>query len=210
MPGVVYTIGHSNHPIERFLDLLRLHGIDAVADVRSQPFSRYNPQFNRETLRDSLKQFDIAYVYLGQELGARADDPDCYIDGQVQFDRLARTPLFRAGLSRLERGAARHRIALMCAEKDPLTCHRTILVCPHVEALGFEVRHILDDGRIETHAEALDRLLADSGWTGAELFRGPDEALADAWKERERQIAYRLPTDDSAEESAGDLEEENR
>src|SRR5260370_36793628 len=113
----VYTIGHSTHSTEKLIQLLAGHGVTALADVRSQPYSRINPQFNRESLRTELKTAGIAYVFLGRELGARAEDRGCYIDGQVQYDLLARTPLFQKGLTRIAQGISGHRVALMCAEK---------------------------------------------------------------------------------------------
>jgi uncharacterized protein (DUF488 family) len=107
----VYTVGHSTQPGARLLELLAHHQITAVADVRSQPYSRMNPQFNRETLRASLNSAGMTYAFLGHELGARSADRSCYIDGKVQYDRLARTDLFRAGIDRVEHGSATHRIA---------------------------------------------------------------------------------------------------
>jgi uncharacterized protein (DUF488 family) len=87
----VLTIGHSTHPIETFLGLLHQHGVTAVADVRSAPYSRFNPQFNKDALEHDLKEHGIRYVFLGRELGARSDDPSCYDKGRVQYGRLART-----------------------------------------------------------------------------------------------------------------------
>lgn len=124
----VLTIGHSNHPIERFIGLLKQDGVTAVADVRSAPFSRHNPQFNKDSLQQSLSEAGIAYIFLGKELGARSNDRSCYEDGRVQYERLARTDLFLDGIERVRKGAEQYRIALMCAEKEPLECHRTLLV----------------------------------------------------------------------------------
>lgn len=190
MPDSIYTIGHSNHSIEKFIELLNGHEITAVADVRSHPFSRFNPQFNQQSLRDELARTKLGYVFLGRELGARTDDPDCYADGQVVYDRLARTTPFQQGLARLTRGAASHRIALMCAEKDPLTCHRGILICRHLAALGIGALHIREDGRIETHDAALGRLLRELGMPESDLFRSRDDLIADAYDERGKEIAY--------------------
>lgn len=158
--GSVLTIGHSNHPMETFLELLIRHGVTALADVRSAPYSRFNPHFSREPLAGILEAQGIRYVYLGCELGGRSDDPACYEHGRIRYDRLARTDRFREGLERVMRGAAEHRIALMCAEKEPLHCHRTLLVARALDGQGVNVAHILSDGRIEPHAEAMERLLA--------------------------------------------------
>lgn len=120
---VLYSIGHSNHSIERFLELLGQHGIEAIADVRSSPYSRHSPQFNREVLEIALKEREIAYVFLGMELGARRHEQDCYTDGRVDYERIPATEAFQHGISRLIDGASRMRVAMLCAEKDPLTCH---------------------------------------------------------------------------------------
>ena len=156
---MIYTIGHSNHPAERFIQLLRQHDIGAVADVRSQPFSRFNPQFNREKLGSALREAGIHYVFLGQELGARTKDPHLLgEDGRVSYAKLAGSESFRRGLDRLMTGMQQHRIALMCAERDPLQCHRTLLISPELERAGVAVTHILGDGTLETHAHLTERL----------------------------------------------------
>ena len=149
--AVVYTVGHSNHPIERFVELLRDAGSTAVADVRSIPHSRRHPQFGRARLERSLREANIAYVYLGVELGGRPADPTLLCDGKPDYARMAATPAFSAGLDRIVDGAQQHRIAIMCAEREPLDCHRFLLVSPHLLERGVGVRHILADGRIEPH-----------------------------------------------------------
>lgn len=190
MADLVYTIGHSTHSTEKLIELLAGHDVTAVADVRSQPYSRFNPQFNRESLRADLKTAGIVYVFLGRELGARSDDRSCYVEGKVQYDLLARTALFQEGLRRLAQGIRSHRIALMCAEKDPLTCHRAILVCRHLAGLGIGAQHILEDGRLESHDDALTRLLAELGIAERDLFRSRDESIVEAYSRRGQQIAY--------------------
>ncbi len=192
----VYTIGHSNHPIEKVLALLARHGVTAVADVRSQPYSRFNPQVNRENLRTSLRGAGISYVFMGRELGARPEDRSCYEGGTVSLDRLADTGLFQEGLTRVVSGAREHRIALLCAEKDPLHCHRTILVSRHLAIRGVAVQHILEDGALESHDAALDRLLDELNLRQLPLF-GANEAVANrdvlvgmAYGRRGAQIAY--------------------
>lgn len=161
--GTVLTIGHSTHALEALVALLQRHGVGAVADVRSVPYSRFNPDFNREPLARSLAEYRIAYVFLGRELGGRPDDLSCYDSGRVSYQRVGATPWFRGGLDRVVRGAARRRIVLMCAEREPLECHRTLLVAPALVARGVPVGHILGDGGLETHASAMDRLLAMHG-----------------------------------------------
>lgn len=186
----IFTVGHSTHSLERFIDLLQKAGITATADVRSSPYSRFNPQFNREVLEKRLKEQGIAYVFLGRELGARSDDPSCYEKGRVRYDRLARTEVFQIGLQRVRKGAESHRIALMCAEKEPLECHRTLLVSRALEAQGVSVSHILADGRLESHSAAMERLLGVVGLSKTDLFRSKDELIDAACAIQEERIAY--------------------
>ncbi len=190
MERVIYTIGHSTHSTERFQALLADHGVTAVADVRSQPYSRVNPQFNREELKADLERAGIDYVFLGRELGARSDDPAHYLNGQVQYSRLARSVLFQDGIDRVVKSIGIHRVALLCAEKDPLVCHRTILVCRELVSRGVEPRHILEDGRIETQEESDARLLREMGMPEVDLFRSRGELVAEAYDRRGRDIAY--------------------
>lgn len=185
----ILTIGHSTHSVDQFVALLQQNGVTAVADVRSQPFSRYAPQFNKAELTASLKQHGIQYVFLGRELGARSNDPDCYIDGRVQYERLARTDEFKAGLARVLAGAAAERIALMCTEKDPLDCHRTVLVAQHLATEGARVLHIRADGSVEAHDDAMDRLMHQLGMQPS-LFGSRDDQVGDALAQQETRIAY--------------------
>lgn len=189
-PQTVFTIGHSTHSAERFLGMLRQHGIEAVADVRSSPYSRFNPQFNREILERSLKEAGLRYVFLGTELGARSGDPSCYENGRVHYARLAQSAIFQAGLARVEAGAQRYRIALMCAEKEPLDCHRAILVARALQERGRSVLHILADGQLESQEAAMERLLDLTHLPHDDLFRSHEDLLAEALSRQERQVAY--------------------
>ena len=149
--GSLFTIGHSTHTIEKFISLLDKHNIFALADVRSHPFSRHFPQFSKAELKQSLHDAGITYVFLGNELGARSENPACYRNGKVQYDLLAKEPQFEFGLTRLRRGMTQYSIALMCAEKDPLECHRAMLVARKLHEGGTSVKHILSDGNLETY-----------------------------------------------------------
>jgi uncharacterized protein (DUF488 family) len=157
----LFTIGHSNLSIEAFVLLLQQHGITAVVDVRSRPFSRYLPHFNQSEIKASLSAVGIQYVFLGKELGARPEDLSCYdLSGKALYQRIAATPLFSEGIQRLLKGAASYKISLMCAEKDPITCHRTILVCHKLKDLSLQINHILSDGNLESHQDLEARLLS--------------------------------------------------
>jgi uncharacterized protein (DUF488 family) len=188
---MIYTIGHSNHPIERFLGLLQPHGITAMADVRSTPYSRFNPQFRREKLQAALAEVGIQYVFLGEELGARSQDPACYdTEGRVSYAKLARTELFRKGIGRLRTGMSDHRISLMCAEREPLECHRTILVARELVQEGIAVTHILGDGSLESHEHALQRLAASLKLGGGDLFSDSADLVEQAYDLQAARIAY--------------------
>lgn len=188
--GVMFTVGHSTHTEDRFVSLLKRHDISVVADVRSSPFSRFNPQFNRDSLKKSLKENRIKYVFMGNTLGARTDDASCYVDGQVKYSRLARTARFQEGIERLIKGVEDHRIALMCAEREPLECHRTLLVSQALVAKGLSIQHIHSDGSLERHENALERLLDVLGLPHEDLFRSKAEFLAEALAQQEDRIAY--------------------
>ena len=170
--STILTIGHSNHKMEFFLELLTRHNVTALTDVRSVPFSRFSPQYNREQLAEILNASGIKYLFLGRELGGRSNDPSCYEQGRIRYDRLAGTPSFHNGLERVVRGTEEYRIALMCAEKEPLHCHRTLLIGHQLYKRGIEVAHILPDGRLESHINAMNRLLAKCNLVGEnDLFR---------------------------------------
>lgn len=160
MHRTLFTIGHSTHSEEHFIALLKKHDVRAICDVRSIPYSQHNPQFNRESLKERLRAAGMSYVFLGRELGARSENPACYIDGKVQYHCLADEPIFQEGLRRLRKGMEDFRVALMCAERDPLTCHRTILICRELRTSELSIEHILADGSIETNGAAERRLMS--------------------------------------------------
>lgn len=193
MNSALFTIGHSNHPDEHFLWLLRQHGISAVGDVRSHPYSRVHPQFNRERLKTILRQSGIEYVFMGSELGARSSDQNCYENGQVSYEKLAKTESFVRAMERIIDGAKRHRIALMCAEKDPITCHRMVLICHHIRNLPLDIAHILADGSLEKNEHAEERLLEATGVSSSDLFLSRDQLIEEAYGRQAQRIAWRMP-----------------
>ncbi|WP_243359817.1 DUF488 family protein [Fundidesulfovibrio terrae] len=169
--SLVYTIGHSNHPAERFLDLLREHAITAVADVRSKPYTKYAKHFCREPIERLLRASGIAYVFLGDLIGGKPDDPDLLgPDGKPDYARIAASEAFARGIDRLVAGAATHTIALMCGEEDPSRCHRRHLIAPRLTARGVTVLHIRGDGRVQDEA-ALAEAEAGTRGTPAEPSR---------------------------------------
>ena len=149
--GTVYTVGHSSHSADLFLGLLAQHAIQVLVDVRTAPYSRYAPQFDRELLQRALIQGGFRYLFLGRELGGRPANKEYYdADGHVLYSRITADPAFVAGIERLERGMTEFRIALMCGEEDPAHCHRRLLVARVLMERGHEVLHIRGDGRLMT------------------------------------------------------------
>ena len=191
--STILTIGHSNHSIESFIGLLEGAGITAIADVRSVPYSRRHPQFNRPALKASLEAAGIAYVFLGGHLGARPHDPSCYRNGAADYALIAQSSAFADGVRRVEEGARRYRVALMCAERDPLNCHRTILVARHLQERGATITHLLADGSLEANEATERRLLEITNLQSDDLFDRPDsdkDAIAKAYDRRGRTMAY--------------------
>ena len=180
-PPPVFTIGHSNHPLDVFLTLLAQHRIDTLADVRSAPYSRFNPHFNRKALAAALEARGVRYAWFGTELGGRPDDPACFENGRVSYERTARTSRFRDGLGRLIDATDGHRVAIMCAEKEPLDCHRTLLVGHALDRREIRICHILASGNLEAHEDAMDRLLAMHGLSPeGDLLTSRQESIARA------------------------------
>ncbi len=189
---MVFTVGHSNHPPEVFVNLLVRHGIDEVIDVRSAPYSRYSPQFNYEGIQRMLDDIGIGYTYLGGELGGRPADRACYdADGRVRYDRVAATDSFDDALRRVTRVAEENRIALLCTEKEPLECHRTLLVARALVDRGVDIAHILADGGLEDHTEAMLRLVEIHKLPPhGDMFRTPDDVIAEALERQAGKFAY--------------------
>lgn len=153
-----FTIGHSNHTTEQLVELLRLHRVTAVVDVRSQPYSRFAVQFNRELLKVDLEAQGIAYVFLGDLLGGRPDAKDLYFpDGRVDYERLRRCAPFITGIERLEQGADDYDIAIMCSEGDAASCHRHHAISKTLVDRGHEVQHIMPDGALVDEATLQER-----------------------------------------------------
>ncbi|HUC51104.1 MAG TPA: DUF488 domain-containing protein [Xanthobacteraceae bacterium] len=190
----LFSIGHSNIPPDRFIALQREAGVTAIADVRSTPFSRFCPWFSAKNLAPLLAQAGIGYSFYGAELGGRPSDPALYRDGIADFEAMARQPEFHAGLDRLVAEAARNRLCMMCSEREPLECHRCLLIARTLAARGLNVGHILHDGSIEPHA-ATERRLVALDRDGESLFvTGQQERLAAAYLHQARAVAYRGKT----------------
>jgi uncharacterized protein (DUF488 family) len=194
----VFSIGHSNIPQERFLALLRNAGARLIADVRTVPFSRFAPWFSQKQLAAALSRCGIGYTAMGDVLGGRPHDQSLYCDGVADYEKMATQPEFRAGLDRVADAAGRGRVCLLCAEREPLDCHRCLLVARRLGERGLAVGHIHHDGLIEPQAATEQRLLALEGLAddpSCDLFAsGQRERLAAAYRRRARAVAFRRKT----------------
>jgi uncharacterized protein (DUF488 family) len=191
------TIGHSNLAADRFVSLVKTNGVEVIADVRSVPFSRRFPWFSGKALAQRLAQDGIDYMACGDVLGGRPRDPDLYCDGIADYEAMAARDDFRAGLDRVV--AEPRCLCLMCAEREPLDCHRCLLVARALAARGKRVGHIMVDGTVEPHATTEERLLAlvagkraqRSGpdLFGAGLIEDRNARLIEAYRRRARAVA---------------------
>lgn len=194
---VIYTVGHSNHSIDFFLDLLQSFAINCVVDVRSVPASAYNPQFNKEVLSVFLREQEIGYVHLGREFGARYKDPGLLDrEGIVDFEKVQQTAAFRSGVEKLRQGVEEgYTMALLCSEAEPFDCHRFAMVSAVLVKEGFEVLHILKDKTVKANSELEERLLKkyDKKVPRPNLYE-PDitreDQVAAAYRLRNRDIGF--------------------
>lgn len=204
MPAI-YTIGHSTHSIDYFLDLLRTYHINCLIDVRSLPASTYNPQFNQEPFSNFLKKYGIAYFHFGDEFGARHTGEDLLNEHQqVDFEKVRQSFSFRQGVERLKMmqqwGAV---MALMCSESDPLDCHRFSMVSVALQKDGFDVNHILKDNTLLSQA-GMEKLLLkryEKRLPQPDIFNPditPDDRLTEAYRLHNRDIGFRPYKTDAA------------
>jgi uncharacterized protein (DUF488 family) len=185
------TVGHSNLAAAHFDALLRSAGVNGLADVRSVPFSRRFPWFSAKSLASRMQSAGIAYMPYGGALGGRPKDPALYCEGVADYDAMAETEDFREGLTHVVEDARRHRLCLLCAEREPLDCHRCLLIGRALAKRGILVGHILGDGRIESHGEVEERLLGLTKNQSADLFNDRTARLAEAYTSRARAVAAR-------------------
>jgi uncharacterized protein (DUF488 family) len=193
----VFTVGHSNHAIGVFLGLLAQHGIEAVVDTRSFPRSKFAPQYDAAALRESLREREIDYIFLGKELGGRPAGADFYdTDGRVWYSKVAAADFFRRGLERLDEVRKQRRVALLCSEEDPSVCHRRLLITRVLHERGIAVAHIRGSGAVETE----EQILAAEA---AQAASNPQMALFEhseipEWKSIPSVLPKNRPSDSSA------------
>lgn len=185
----LYTIGYSSFQLRDFIKILMKEEVNALADVRSRPYSKTFPDYNMNNLKMSLKPYHIAYVPMCDQLGAQPKNPSVYTDGHVDFNKFAKSDTFLEGCERLKNGLTNYTICIMCAEKDPLTCHRAILVAHNMKSLypKINIYHI-QPKIIESHSDMEFRLLAVTGNQQNSLMG--ENPLENAYAKQARKIAY--------------------
>ncbi len=194
----LYTIGHSNLAPAVFLSLLKNVSVEVLADVRSLPRSSRNPQFDREDLERFLRDASIRYLFLGEHLGGRPEDPRMYRDGQVDYKLVRKSRTFQNGIDQILGWLERHSVTMMCAEEDPLECHRFLMICAELSSVGVRAHHIRKDGNVEQQNDVEDRLLAAVGFgdlgKGSLFGATPDRvaALEEAYAIQAARCAFRL------------------
>lgn len=192
---VLYSVGHSNHDWDTFLRLLKQHQIEVLADVRTQPFSRYTPHFNREMLQPDLQAAGIRYLFMGDQLGGRPEGAEFYDpEGHVLYYRVAESSFFQEGIQRLKTGIQNYRVAIMCSEEDPTVCHRFLLVTRVLAEHNIQIQHIRGDGKLQDEAEVC-RISRDNRQQGM-LFA---EMENDTWRSL-RSVLHKVPPNDSLDE----------
>lgn len=208
MKNTIYTIGHSNHTIESFVNLLKEYDINCIVDVRSTPYSKFHSQFNRENIKSELKKNGIYYIFMGEELGARRSDRSLYtIKGYLDFEKTVKSSKFLKGISRIKEGLSKgFNIALMCTEKNPMECHRNIMIAKYFYDNGFVVKNILDNGEIVTQEEITKQLVDIYFPNRNQISMLPEEDIQDydelikrSYQKRNEEIGYVM-------ESEGDYE----
>jgi len=194
--GTLFTIGHSNHDLGDFLSVLINHGVQTLCDVRSRPGSFRFPQFNREPLEALLTSAGLRYEFFGEALGGRPADPRVYhADGRVDYAARRKSSEFAAGIDRLLELSRVTNAVLLCAEEDPLQCHRFLMICPALLERGVIPAHIRRGGILESQREAEDRLLELHGRTafatGSLFVSERDSAIEEALRLQAREFAFR-------------------
>lgn len=195
----LFTIGYSGLDSAGFVKLLQANDVNVVCDVRSSPYSTYKPDFSRGPFRAFLNESDIKYAFMGDQLGARPKDRTCYVGSQATYERIAATQPFKKGLERLRLGVKQLNLALVCSERDPIECHRALLICRNLPDLRTVISHIHTDGKIETQDQFDERLVQYHNSAPPPLFRVPkdwEKSVSLAYERQGRAIAYREPDND--------------
>lgn len=190
----IFTVGHSLHAPDAFCQLLLRHGIEIVLDVRSSPYSRRVPHFNRSAVQSMLRNIGVRYSFGGATLGGRPENAELYVGRQASYELMAASESFVASLRRVARGAKSAIVALLCAEADPIECHRFLLISRALHARGLEVQHILANGLVESHADGERRMLLATNLSQGDVFAPCEDAIALAYGRQAARFAFVSPS----------------
>ncbi len=195
--NTIYTIGHSQHQLEHFLDMLKKNNVNYVIDVRSTPYSKFAQDYDRENIKKYLEDNEIHYTYMGKHFGARQENQSLYTsEGYLDFSKVEESKFFQDAIQNVMKGMETNRIALMCTEKQPIDCHRAILVGNAFFNKGCNVEHILPDGSVQTHGELNEELLDMYFPTRNQLHlfevHTEEGDLKEAYKMRNKAIGYNI------------------
>ncbi len=198
----IYTIGHSNYSAEDFMERLKQYQINCIVDIRGTPYSKYNVQFNKETIKKTLTDYGYLYIYMGKEFAAQREDKSLYIsEGYADFEKVVDDKDFLSGIERLKAGCQKgYRIALMGAKQDPINCHRCILLGRALIKAGFNVKHILDNQLFgtqeEMEAKLLEKYYPHKGQltldTSSGRLQTNDERLKECYRQSNKEIGNRV------------------
>ncbi len=198
----IFTIGHSNYTVERLIDMMRHYHIDCVVDIRGTPYSKYNIQFDKETIKETLTKEGFVYIYMATELAAKRENKISYYDeGYSDFEKVVLEEDFKRGIERLRLGCEKgYKIALLGAMQDPNRCHRSILVGRSLRDYGFTVRHILDDYSLASQEDMeqnlLDKYFKDRGQMTIDALLGAEpseqELIEEGYRLANKEIGYRI------------------
>lgn len=189
----VFSVGHSSLEALEFLDLLKAWQISAIADVRSTPWSRRNPQFNRDILKSQLEARGIVYRFMGKGLGGRPAAPDFYSNGVADYEKMSKSATFQDSIKRVKAAATSHHLALLCSEHDPIECHRCLLVGRSLDTSGVQLKHIVSHDHAQSQREIEARLLKLTGEDQTDFLQPRGDVISHAYMEWSRRVAYSLP-----------------
>jgi uncharacterized protein (DUF488 family) len=190
MDKAIFTIGHSNLEISDFINLLLANKIELLVDVRSAPYSKLYPHFNRNPLEVSLTKNSIKYIFLGDSVGGRSNNIKDYSKGRVVYKKIAEKKEYISSINTIIQNSSKYKIVLMCSEKEPLECHRTLLISRSIEAHMVKILHIHRDGQIESQSEGIQRLLKIWKLDSPNLFGEDAERIDEAFTKQESKYAY--------------------
>ena len=198
----IYTIGHSNYTVEKLIDMLKYYNINCVVDIRGTPYSKYNVQFDKETIRYTLNNAGFIYIYMAKELAAKRINKQSYNDeGYSDFEKVINEKEFLEGIERLKNGCNKgYNIALLGAMQEPIRCHRSILVGKALRKAGFDVKHILDDYSIASQDD-IEQMLLDKYFSNRNQMTIDDlignaltreEMIEEGYRLANKEIGYRI------------------